>query len=221
MRGEADKEIARREARANQPFFESAERPALLASYINPKKGQFFGSLAKGIAAIDIEEEKARKELAQYRATEADKVRQLNNTYRQMQIESAKYVAASKENDLKTAQESAEKLAALRYKYENDKADLAIKRDTARAQIAAAGKPPGEIALMEWLRSPTNRKVYEDVQNIKRDEDRQLKLYEIYTKNKLSLGDTTFEQFLAGFKQAGEDVKDRPPPGAVKQKGTQ
>jgi hypothetical protein len=221
MRGEADKEIARREARANQPFFESAERPALLASYINPKKGQFFGSLAKGIAAIDIEEEKARKELAQYRATEADKVRQLNNTYRQMQIESAKYVAASKENDFKTARESAEKLAALRYKYENDKADLALKKDVAQAQIAAANKQPGEIALMEWLRSPANRKVYEDVQNIKRDEDRQLKLYEIYTKNKLSLGDTTFEQFLAGFKQAGEDVKDRPPSGAVKQKGTQ
>jgi hypothetical protein len=138
MRGEADKEIARREARANQPFFESAERPALLASYINPKKGQFFGSLAKGIAAIDIEEEKARKELAQYRATEADKVRQLNNTYRQMQIESAKYDAALKENDLKTARESAEKLAALRYKYENDKAELAIKGREATAKETAA-----------------------------------------------------------------------------------
>lgn len=138
MRGEADKEIARREARANQPFFESAERPALLASYINPKKGQFFGSLAKGIAAIDIEEEKARKELAQYRATEADKVRQLNNTYRQMQIESAKYVAALKENDLKTARESAEKLAALRYKYETDKAELAIKGREAKAKETAA-----------------------------------------------------------------------------------
>lgn len=138
MRGEADKEIARREARANQPFFESAERPALLASYINPKKGQFFGSLAKGIAAIDIEEEKARKELAQYRATEADKVRQLNNTYRQMQIESAKYVAALKENDLKTARESAEKLAALRYTYEKDKAELAIKGREATAKETAA-----------------------------------------------------------------------------------
>jgi hypothetical protein len=138
MRGEADKEIARREARANQPFFESAERPALLASYINPKKGQFFGSLAKGIAAIDIEEEKARKELAQYRATEGERVRQLNNTYRQMQIESAKYVAALKENDFKTARESAEKLAALRYKYENDKAELAIKGREAKAKETAA-----------------------------------------------------------------------------------
>lgn len=138
MRGEADKEIARREARANQPFFESAERPALLASYINPKKGQFFGSLAKGIAAIDIEEEKARKELAQYRATEAEKVRQLNNTYRQMQIESAKYDAALKENDLKTARESAEKLAVLRYKYETDKAELAIKGREATAKETAA-----------------------------------------------------------------------------------
>lgn len=138
MRGEADKEIARREARANQPFFESAERPALLASYINPKKGQFFGSLAKGIAAIDIEEEKARKELAQYRATEADKVRQLNNTYRQMQIENAKYVAALKENDLKTARESAEKLAVLRYKYETDKAELAIKGREAKAKETTA-----------------------------------------------------------------------------------
>jgi len=153
MRGEADKEIARREARANQPFFESAERPALLASYINPKKGQFFGSLAKGIAAIDIEEEKARKELAQYRATEADKVRQLNNTYRQMQIESAKYVAALKENDLKTARESAEKLTSLRYTYEKDKAELAIKGREATAKETAANAAmagvPGRQALAE------------------------------------------------------------------------
>lgn len=153
MRGEADKEIARREARANQPFFESAERPALLASYINPKKGQFFGSLAKGIAAIDIEEEKARKELAQYRATEAEKVRQLNNTYRQMQIESAKYDAALKENDLKTARESAEKIAALRYKYETDKAELAIKGREAKAKETAANAAmagvPSRQALAE------------------------------------------------------------------------
>jgi hypothetical protein len=65
-------------------------------------------------------------------------VRQLNNTYRQMQIESAKYVAASKENDFKTARESAEKLAALRYKYENDKAELAIKGREAKAKETAA-----------------------------------------------------------------------------------
>jgi hypothetical protein len=153
MRGEADKEIARREARANQPFFESAERPALLASYINPKKGQFFGSLAKGIAAIDIEEEKARKELAQYRATEAEKVRQLNNTYHQMQIESAKYVAALKENDLKTARESAEKLTSLRYTYEKDKAELVIKGREATAKETAANAAmagvPSRQALAE------------------------------------------------------------------------
>jgi hypothetical protein len=160
MRGEADKEIARREARANQPFFESAERPALLASYINPKKGQFFGSLAKGIAAIDIEEEKARKELAQYRATEADKVRQLNNTYRQLQLENAKYQEALLSGNMKTARESAEKIAQLRYnaavkteELKNDRtradaalADARAKGISAGAQAAAV---PGRQALAE------------------------------------------------------------------------
>lgn len=73
---------------------------------------------------------------------------------------------------------------------------------------------------MEWLRSPENRKIYEDVQSSKREDDRLVKLYEIYNKNKLTLGDITFDQFVAGFKQAaGAASSDVPPPGAVRPKG--
>jgi hypothetical protein len=210
----------RRMDRANTPFIEDAQALAALAGAIDPRKGYTFGSLGTGIASALSEREARKQKAEEYVAAGSDKVRQLNATYRQLQLENAKYEEARRSNDAKAVRESAEKIAALRYKYETDKADLEIKQNVAKAQIAAAGKPPGEIALMEWLRSPENRKIYEDVQSSKREEDRLVKLYEIYNKNKLALGDTTFDQFVAGFKQAaGGAPSDVPPPGAVKPKG--
>lgn len=210
----------RRMDRANTPFIEDAQALAALAGAIDPRKGYTFGSLGTGIASALSEREARKQKAEEYVAAGSDKVRQLNATYRQLQLENAKYEAALRSDDAKAARESAEKIAALRYKYETDKADLEIKKNVAKAQIAAAGKPPGEVALMEWLRSPENRKIYEDVQSSKREDDRLVKLYEIYNKNKLTLGDITFDQFVAGFKQAaGAASSDVPPPGAVRPKG--
>ena len=210
----------RRMDRANLPLLEDAQALAALAGAIDPRRGRTFGSLGTGIASALSEREARKQKAEEYLATQDDRIRSLNNTYQQLQLENAKYEEARRSGDAKAARESAEKIAALRYKYETDKEELEIKRNVAKAQIAAAGKPPGEIALMEWLRSPENRKLYEDVQSIKSEEDRRVKLYEIYSKNKLTLGDTTFDQFVAGFKQpAGAAPSDVPPPGAVKPKG--
>jgi len=65
-----------------------------------------------------------------------------------------------------------------------------------------ADRTPAEVRLMEWLRIPENRKLYDSVNSSKRAEDRELKLYEIYMKNKLTLGNMSFEEFAAGLKDA-------------------
>jgi hypothetical protein len=85
-----------------------------------------------------------------------------------------------------------------------------ITQQTAREQMANAVKvagmqadrTPAEVRLMEWLRNPENKKLYENIQSSKREDDRLLKLYEIYTKNKLTLGNMSFEEFASGLKGA-------------------
>lgn len=148
VRDEMDRELARREGRLNKPFLEGDMLP-LLASFLSAKKGEFFPSLAKGLAAVSTEEEKARRDIAQYRATEGERVRQLNNTYRQLQLEKAKYEIAWSEGDMKTARESAEKIAKLRYdaavKTEELKNDR-IRADAALANARAAGISAGAQA---------------------------------------------------------------------------
>ncbi len=82
--------------------------------------------------------------------------------------------------------------------------------NVSREKIAAANlaaqkeidRTPAEVRLMEWLRIPENRKLYDSVNSSKRAEDRELKLYEIYMKNKLLLGDMSFETFAAGLPSA-------------------
>lgn len=148
VRDEMDRELARREGRLNKPFLEGDMLP-LLASFLSAKKGEFFPSLAKGLAAVSTEEEKARRDIAQYRATEGERVRQLNNTYRQLQLEQAKYQEALLSGDMKTARESAEKIAQLRYnaavKTEELKNDR-MRADAALAQARAAGISAGAQA---------------------------------------------------------------------------
>jgi hypothetical protein len=77
-----------------------------------------------------------------------------------------------------------------------------------------ADRTPAEVRLMEWLRNPENKKLYESIQASKRAEDRNLKLYEIYMKNKLLLGDMSFETFAAGLKDAS--TPGAAPGGALK-----
>ena len=129
----------RRMDRANMPFIEDAQALAALAGAIDPRKGYTFGSLGTGIASALSEREARKQKAEEYVAAGSDKVRQLNATYRQLQLENAKYEEARRSSDAKAARESAEKIAALRYKYETDKAELEIKRSEARAKTIAAG----------------------------------------------------------------------------------
>lgn len=129
----------RRMDRANTPFIEDAQALAALAGAIDPRKGYTFGSLGTGIASALSEREARKQKAEEYVAAGSDKVRQLNATYRQLQLEQAKYQEAQLAGDAKAARESAEKIAALRYKYETDKAELEIKRSEARAKTIAAG----------------------------------------------------------------------------------
>jgi hypothetical protein len=77
-----------------------------------------------------------------------------------------------------------------------------------------ADRTPAEVRLMEWLRNPENRKLYDSVNSYKRAEDRELKLYELYMKNKLLLGDMSFATFAAGLKDAS--TPGAAPGGALK-----
>lgn len=129
----------RRMDRANVPFIEDARALAALAGDIDPRRGRTFGSLGTGIASALSERETRKQKAEEYIAAGSDKVRQLNATYRQLQLENAKYQEALLSGDAKTARESAEKMAALRYKYETDKEELEIKRSEARAKTIAAG----------------------------------------------------------------------------------
>lgn len=129
----------RRMDRANLPLLEDTQALAALMGSIDPTKGRLFGSLGTGLASV-LGAREARKEKAEeYVSAGSEKVRQLNNTYRQLQLETAKYQEARLANDAKTARESAEKIAALRYKFETESAELEIKRSEARAKTIAAG----------------------------------------------------------------------------------
>lgn len=167
VRDELDREVGRRETRAKQPFLESAERTGLLASYLSPKKGEFFRSLGRGIAAVESEEEKGRKELAQYRATEGERVRQLNNTYRQLQLENAKYEMAWSEGDMKTARESAEKITKLRYDAAVKTEELKNDRMRTQAEITRVNKPT-DFEL--FMRNPERFRDYMGARTGPRDE---------------------------------------------------
>lgn len=166
VRDETDRELARREGRLNKPFLEGDMLP-LLASFLSAKKGEFFPSLARGLAAVSTEEEKARKDLAQYRTTEGERVRQLNNTYRQLQLEQAKYEMAWSEGDLKTARESSEKIAKLRYDAAVKTEELKNDRMRTQAEITRANKPT-DFEL--FLRNPERFRDYMGARTGLRDE---------------------------------------------------
>lgn len=165
-RDELDRELARREGRLNKPFLEGDMLP-LLASFLSAKKGEFFPSLAKGLAAVNTEEEKARKELAQYRTTEGDRVRQINDLYRKMQLENARYNNALAEGDLKTAREAQEKLAEATFKYKVESERLIAERMKAQAEITRAGKPT-DFEL--FMRNPDRFRDYMGARTGPRDE---------------------------------------------------
>jgi len=79
---------------------------------------------------------------------------------------------------------------------------------------------------MEWMRQPENRKLAQEIEQAKGRAERAVKLYEQYTKNKLMLGDVSFEDYVIAFEKAfgggmGAGAGSAPPAGAVRLKGQQ
>jgi hypothetical protein len=53
----------------------------------------------------------------------------------------------------------------------------------ARAAEASVNRPPAELALMEWLRDPKNKKLYEEIQGFKQAPRTRQELMEQWSKN--------------------------------------
>jgi uncharacterized membrane-anchored protein YhcB (DUF1043 family) len=139
----------RRMDRANLPFFDDPQALLAVAGAIDKRKGYELGSLSTGLASALAAQEARKEKAEEYVATSSEKVRALNNTYRQLQLENAKYQQALLENDTKTARESAEKITKLRYdaavkaqELQNDR----IRADAAQAKAHAAGIAAGAQA---------------------------------------------------------------------------
>lgn len=201
-----------------------------------------FGEALAGAAAGAGRAQTARQEALRKAEERYDMSRNdiaaLASLRQQLQIDQAKAVEARASGNARAEQEAMLKVAQSRQQLAEFEAGLADKAEGRRIQrqqlaltasegaadralrerLAAASAVPAEARLLEWLRSPENRKLYESVQEIKGEENRRLKLYEIYTKNKLSLGDMSFDEFLAGFK-SNAGAGTAPPPGAVRVKG--
>lgn len=150
----------RRMDRADMPFFDDAQALAALAASIDTRKGRVFGSLGTGIASALSEREARKQKAEEYLATQDDRIRSLNNTYQQLQLENATYQQALLEGDGAKAQASREKLAKLRYdaavkeqELQNDRMRAEAAQAQARAQgVSAAAQTaaiPGRQALAE------------------------------------------------------------------------
>lgn len=219
---ESEERLARqREAEAARLYQERTGRleidPLALAANISTKKGEVVGSLARALAGergrIATATEAARKEreFAQREAQEIDR-----NTSK-MRVLEAQRQQAVREKDYDRANALEDQLATLRLEtakltqdYQDKQESLRLQGITAEAAKTqaetgktVAGKPTSEIQLLEWSRSPENKKLYDEAQSAKREEDRRVKLLELYIKNQLQLADKypTFEDFYAAFGQ--------------------
>lgn len=202
-----------------------------------------FGEALAGAAAGAGRAQTARQEALRKAEERYDMSRNdiaaLASLRQQLQIDQAKAVEARASGNARAEQEAMLKVAQSRQQLAEFEAGLADKAEGRRIQrqqlaltasegaadrasrerLAAVSAVPSEARFLEWLRSnPKNREIYESVQEIKGEENRRLKLYEIYTKNKLTLGDMSFDEFLAGFKSSA-GAGAAPPPGAVRVKG--
>jgi hypothetical protein len=99
-----------------------------------------------------------------------------------------------------------------------------IQAATAAANRAAqreVDRTPPEVRLMEWLRDPKNRKLYEEIQGVKQAPKTRQELMEQWSKNfMLQQKFPDFNDFVMvmGAASAGGAPSSVPPPGAVKLK---
>jgi len=207
-----------------------------MAASIDPRRGYVMGSLGKGLAGITgrqaKEQEDARKtflERSKVLRTEENLLREaeLARQGRDIEAQRGNFEAANRLQD--QYQALLREVEKVRYDRQQDviKGGLEERRvkaveSQARTQAAQAGKPAAEIQLMEWMRNPENRKLYDEIQSAKRAEERRLKLRELYDKRPLGSPEMTFEDFMIEFERsAGKSAGagSAPPAGAVRLKG--
>lgn len=222
----SDKRLEEARARAAQsPLSDITFLGQMLEGMRGTKR---FGDALAGAASGAGKAQTARSQALQAAEEKYDLSRRdifnLANLRQQVQLDQAKLAEARATGDADRANKAAldlaqskEALAKFEMEVSNksrefglEERKLAQQGQIAREQMAnalkvagmQADRTPAEVRLMEWLRDPKNKKLYEEIQASKRAEDRNLKLYEIYVKNKLLLGDMSFEDFAAGLKDA-------------------
>lgn len=215
----------RRMDRANLPLIDDAQALAALAASIDPRKGKVMGSLGAGISSALAAQEARKEKAEEYVSAASDKVRALNNTYRQLQMETAKYQQAQLEGDAAKAQDAARNIAKLRYdfaikkeelknetmKAEAAKADAAARGIAAGAQAAALQQrgtrvDPAEVAALRATLANAQKRAADLTLS---EQERATAAAEV-TRINAQLA------VLGGIPEAASDV---PPPGAVTEKG--
>lgn len=242
--GERQAEEARRLAQAQSRVSEAQQRagrsPLEDISYLGQmlegmRGSKRFGEALAGAVSGAGRAQTARQD-ALRRAEERydmsrNEIATLASLRQQLQIDQARAAEARASGDARAAQEAAIKVAQSRQQlaeFEAGLADKAEGRKIERERLAltasegaanrAASAMPAEARFLDWLRNPENRRLYDSVQSVKNAEERRLKLYEMYIKNKLQLGNTTFEEFAARFNPAaasGAKLKYNPQTGQI------
>ncbi len=171
----------------------AAQRAAEKAA--NEKKIQYFDLLDQRKETVEDRRLAMLKGDADRVAAETARLRAVDAEIAKLQIGLGEKQATQQLTGEQAMQRLQTELAA------REKEAAAGRATQLEAARIGADRTPAEVRLMEWLRDPKNKKLYEDIQSSKRVEDRNLKLYELYMKNKLMLGDMSFEDFAAGFKE--------------------
>lgn len=196
-----------------------------IAAAIDPRRGQIMGSLARGATGVLAREEKAKKEArTEYERAQQLYAQELNaldalrvaTKERDTAITSGNIEAARAAEDrraqiqidynkLKEERTQAQRNLALEVAkaeqtaaYQKTVGEAAIRQ--ARAAETTAGKPAGEIQVMEYLKKPENFALKEKIESAKRAEDRMVRLQEIFSKmtelDRLNMGVKNFDDFL-------------------------
>jgi hypothetical protein len=205
-------------ARSQRSLLDDPQALLAIAGSIDTRRGRGIGSLAQGAAGVlgqrQAAAEAARKEYATAQGTE----RLLQANIRQGSMLEAQRVQALREGDYNRVNQiddainqNAAERAKLEREVQSTAFDQSMKGRTvaaterqARASEASVNKPPAELALMEWLRDPKNKKLYEEIQGVKQAPRTRQELMEQWSKNfMLQQRYPNFDDFAAAMNVAG------------------
>lgn len=215
-----------------------------MAGSISTKRGELMGSLARGASGYI-------KSVEDYNQRIADKRRDLMQLQAARQSAIAERNVAMAEGDVTRARAAQDKLTQIDRDYRNlqreFEKEMFNREMTERQVVAEEGRTqaakdqakaaqtraeretvPAEVKLMEWLRSPENRKLYNDIKAATRYEERMLKLRELYDKRPITAAEMSFADFITEYEMAtykdantGAGANSAPPANAVRLKGQQ